>query len=90
MKFFEKSSEYKTWDEIYSLSENVGVSFGLGALLSGASAKIQTSLINKKLKAVEQITKIRPNILRMSILGGLVGGVAGLGKHLYEQEHYTK
>lgn len=90
MKFFEKNAEYKTWDETFSLAENVGGSMGIGALLSGSSAKIQTSLINKKLKAVKQIAKIHPNILRMSILGGLFGGVAGAGKHFYEQEHYTK
>jgi hypothetical protein len=90
MKFFEKTSEYKTWDETFSLAENVGGGISVGALLSGASAKVQTSLINKKLKAIKQITKLHPNILRMSILGGLFGGVAGAGKHLYEQEHYKK
>jgi Na+/citrate or Na+/malate symporter len=90
MKFFEKTSEHKTWDDRHSFIQNITGGAAIGSLLSGASAKIQTSLINKKLKAVKQIAKIRPNILRMSILGGLGGAVLGLGKHFYEQEHYTK
>ena len=90
MKYFEKTSEYKTWDENFSFTENLAGGAGIGAALGALGAKVQTNLIKKKLKAVKEIKMIQPNILRMGIVGGILGGVAGLGKHFYEQEHYTK
>ncbi len=90
MKFFEKNSEYKTWDETFSFVENLAGGAGIGATLAALGAKAQTGIIKKKLKAIEGIKKLKPNTLRMSIIGGLIGSVMGAGKHFYEQEHYTK
>jgi hypothetical protein len=90
MKFFEKTSEYKTWDENFSFTENIAGGSAIGAALGAFGAKTQTSIIKKKLKAIEEIKKIRPNTLRLGIIGALIGSAMGAGKHFYEQEKYTK
>ena len=90
MKYFEKLSEYKTWDKNLSFHENVWGGGLTGATLSLIGANIQNNTIRKKLKAIEEIKKIKPNLLRASLIGGLFGGIAGAGKHFYEEEHYKK
>lgn len=90
MKFFEKSSKYKTWDENYSFGQNVTGGAAIGGIVAGLGAEAQAGLIKRKLKAVEGIKKIKPNVVLLSVLGGLGGAALGYGKHLYEQEKYTK
>ena len=90
MKYFEKLSEYKTWDRNFSLHENVLGGGLTGATLSLIGANIQTNTIQKKLKAIAEIKKIKPNLLRASLIGGLFGTMAGAGRYFYEEEHYKK
>ncbi len=90
MKFFEKTSEYKTWDENFSFVENITGGAAIGASLAALGAKVQVGIIKKKLEAVKNIKKIKANSLRMSIIGGLIGSVMGAGKHFYEQQKYQK
>jgi hypothetical protein len=87
MKFFEKISEYKAWDEKYSFKEHLIGGVGIGATLSTMGAAIQQRSINKKIKAIQHL---KPNYLRAAIKGGIFGGLVGLGQHFYEQEKYTK
>ena len=90
MKYFEKTSKYKTWDEDSPFMTNVTGGAAVGGTIGGLSAWAQAALIRKKLKLVEGIKKIKPNVALFGILGGLGGAVLGLGKHFYEQENYTK
>ena len=90
MKFFEKTSEYKAWNEKSSFTDNISGGAAIGSFMGAFGAKTQANIIKNKLKAIEEIKKIKPNILRMSIIGGLIGSVMGAGKHFYEQEKYTK
>jgi hypothetical protein len=90
MKYFEKTSKYKTWDEDFSFTENIAGGTAIGALVGGLSAEAQAALIKRKLRLVEGIKKIKPNTALFGILGGLGGAFLGLGKHFYEQEHYKK
>jgi hypothetical protein len=90
MKYFEKLSENKPWEDEYSFTENLAGGAGIGATTAALAATMQTNMIKKKLKAVEGIKKLTPNALRMSIIGGLIGATAGAGKYFYEEEKYTK
>lgn len=87
MKYFEKISEYKTWDKDYSFKEHLIGGTGVGATLATMGAIIQKNSIDKKIKAIKEI---KPNFLRAAIKGGAFGALIGLGQHFYEQEHYTK
>ena len=90
MKFFEKNSEYKIWDENYDFAQNITGGAAIGGIIAGLSAEAQAGLIRRKLKAVEGTKKIKPSVALLSVLGGLGGAVLGYGKHLYEKEDYTK
>jgi len=90
VKYFEKTSKYKTWDEGSSFTENLGGGAAIGSAAAIMASEQQVNIIKKKLKAIEEIKRLKPNVIRMSIFGGLAGAALGYGKHLYEKEQYTK
>jgi hypothetical protein len=90
VKYFKKIAAYKTWDDKLSFTEDLGGGAAIGSATAVLGSKYQTGIIKKKLKALQEIKKIKPNLVRMSIVGGLAGAALGYGKYLYEKEQYTK
>ncbi|KYK22671.1 hypothetical protein AYK24_00155 [Thermoplasmatales archaeon SG8-52-4] len=90
MKYFEKISEYKEWDDRHAFTENIPGGAAIGAFVGPIAAKLQAQLINRKLKAIEEIKPFKPALIRASIIGGLLGSIVGAGKYVYEKEYYTK